>query len=109
MKPHPNGWLGGLWSLLALYAPAALLVFGTLPFWENLRRQAFARAVLKGANASVVGVLLAALYQPVWTSAVHGPIEFILALSAYCFLVFWQWPPWLVVVCSALGGAILLR
>jgi chromate transporter len=108
MKLQPNGWLGGLWCLLAIYVPAALLVFSFLPFWESLRRQSFARAVLKGANAAVVGVLLAALYQPVWTSAVHGPTEFILALAAYGFLTFWKWPPWLMVAFSALGGAIFL-
>jgi chromate transporter len=109
MKPQPNGWLGGMWCLLAIYVPAALLVFSSLPFWESLRRQSFARAMLKGANASVVGILLAALYQPVWTSAVHGPRDFILALATYGLLVFWALPPWLVVALSALGGALLLR
>ena len=98
-----------MWCLLAIYVPAALLVFSSLPFWESLRRQSFARAMLKGANASVVGILLAALYQPVWTSAVHGPRDFILALATYGLLVFWALPPWLVVALSALGGALLLR
>ncbi len=108
MKPNPNGWLGALWCLVAIFVPAALLAFGSLPFWEKLRHQPFARAMLKGANASVVGVLLAALYQPVWTSAVHGPVEFILALAAYGLLVFWSCPPWLVVAMSALGGFLFL-
>lgn len=107
MKPQPNGWLGGLWCLLGIYVPAALLVFSSLPFWESLRRQSIAQAVLKGANAAVVGVLLAALYQPVWISAVQGPREFILALAAYGLLVIWKWPPWLVVAFSALGGTII--
>ena len=108
MKPQPNGWVGALWCLVAIFIPGALIAFGSLPFWERLRHLASARALLKGANASVVGVLLAALYQPVWTSAVHGPVEFLFALAAYGLLVFWSWPPWLVVGASALGGALLL-
>jgi len=108
MKPHPNGWLGGLWCLLAIYTPAALLVFSALPFWETLRRQSSARSILKGANAGVVGVLLAALYRPVWTSAIHSPKEFLLALAALGLLVLLKWPPWLVVASSALAGACFL-
>jgi chromate transporter len=109
MKPHPNGWMGALWCLMAIYLPSALLVFGSLPFWEAMRRQPSARAILKGANAAVVGVLMAALYHPVWTSAVHGPVELILAMAAYGVLVFWNCPPWLVVLFSAGCGEVLLR
>jgi chromate transporter len=109
MKPEPNGWLGGLWCLLAIYLPGSLLVFAALPFWENLRRQSFARAVLKGANAAVVGLLLAALYHPIWTSTIQSPADFLLALVALGLLVIGRWPPWLVVAFSALGGAIFLR
>jgi chromate transporter len=109
MQPEPNGWLGAIWCLVAIYVPSTLLVFGALPFWEALRRQSQARALLKGANAAVVGVLLAALYRPVWTSAVHGPMELILTLAAYGLLVFGRCPPWVVVLASALSGEILLR
>lgn len=109
MTPTPNGWLGGLWCLLAIYLPAALLVFSSLPFWEVLRGQSFARALLKGANAAVVGILLAALYQPVWISAIHGPRDLILALTALGLLVLGKCPPWLVVILSALGGELFLH
>jgi chromate transporter len=109
MKPQPNGWAGALWCLVAIFLPAALLVFGALPFWEKLRHESFAQALLKGANAAVVGVLLAALYRPLWTSAVHGPIEFIVALAAYGLLTLWKWPPWLVVAASAVTGFLFLR
>ena len=109
MKPQPNGWLGALWYLVAIFVPAALIAFGALPFWEKLRRQAFARAMLKGANASVVGVLAAAFYQPVWTSAVHLPTDIIFVMAAYGLLVFLAWPSWLVVASAALGGLVLLN
>ena len=69
MKQAPTGWLGGLVCLLAIFAPSFLLVVGALPFWERLRRNTRTQAALLGINAAVVGLLLAALYQPVWTSA----------------------------------------
>ncbi len=109
MKPEPNGWAGAAWCLLALYAPAVLLVFGALPFWISLRRQPFAQASLQGANAAVVGVLLAALIHPVWTSAVHGVADFLVALGAYLLLVVAKAPPWLVVIIAAGAGEVFLR
>jgi len=100
----PSGWLGGLVCLLAIFAPSFLLIVGALPFWEHLRRNTRAQAALLGVNAAVVGLLLAALYQPVWTSAIHAPQYFILALLALVALLFWKLPPWLVVVSSAIAG-----
>ena len=107
--PRPGGWIGAVLCLVAIFLPPGLLVMGVLPFWENLRRRPLAKAALRGANAAVVGLLLAALYQPVWTSAVHGTADFTLALAAYGLLVFWRCPPWLVVGLAAGGGATLLR
>ncbi|MDX5372579.1 MAG: chromate efflux transporter [Pseudomonadaceae bacterium] len=104
----PSGWLGGLIALLAIFLPAFLLVAGALPFWEPLRRSPRAQAALRGVNAAVVGLLLAALYDPVWTSAIHGARDFILALLALVALMFWKLPPWLVVLgCALLGGLML--
>jgi len=102
--PAPNGWFGGALCLLAIFAPSFLLVFGALPFWERLRRHAGTRAALAGINAAVVGLLLAALYQPVWTSAIHVPADFALALLALAALTVWRVPPWAVVAGCALAG-----
>ena len=107
MQPGPNGWLGGLLCLAALFLPSFLLIAGTLPFWHELRHRAPVQAALRGVNAAVVGLLLAALYQPVWTSAVGSPGDFGLALAAFALLVFWHLPPWLVVLAAALGGSAL--
>jgi chromate transporter len=75
-----------------------------LPFWDDLRRLPLVRSALVGVNAAVVGLLLAALYHPVWTSAIKAPADFGLGLAAFALLVFWKTPPWLVVVLSALAG-----
>jgi len=93
----------GVLTLAAIYLPSFLLLIGNLPFWDALRRKSLAQAALRGVNAAVVGVLLAALYTPVWTSAIRGPADFGLAIGAFLALVFWRAPPWLVV----LGGAVL--
>lgn len=108
MKPEPHGWPGALLCLVAIYVPANLLMLGALPFWETLRRQNFARVLLRGANAAVVGILLAALYHPVGTSAIHGMLEAALALAAFILLTWGKGPPWLVVILSALAGQMLL-
>ena len=100
----PNGWLGALICLLAIFAPSFLLVIGALPFWESLRRLRRVQTALLGVNAAVVGLLLAALYNPVWTSAIHTAADFALALAAFTLLVFWKVPAWLVVLLTAAGG-----
>ncbi len=107
MSDAPSGWVGGLLCLVAIFIPSFLLVMGALPFWEQLRRQTRMQAALTGVNAAVVGLLLAALYQPVWTSAIAGPRDFGLALVALVALMFWKWPPWLVVIGCGTAGWLL--
>lgn len=104
MDNAPSGWLGGIICLVAIFMPSFLLVMGALPFWESLRRNAQTQAALSSINAAVVGLLLAALYQPVWTSAIHEPKDFGMALIALVALIFWKLPAWLVVVGSGTAG-----
>jgi chromate transporter len=104
-----HGLRGALLTLIAIFLPSFLLVIGALPFWEILRANLQFQSSLSGINAAVVGVLLAALYQPVWTSAIHSPADFALALSGFGLLMFWKWPPWLVVLLSALIGEVFAR
>jgi chromate transporter len=101
----PNGWIGGTICLIAIFLPSIFLVVGVLPFWDRLRRLPLAQAALRGVNAAVVGLLLAALYRPVWTSAIQGPADFALAAAGFLLLFMWKVPPWLVVLLSAVGGA----
>jgi chromate transporter len=107
MREPPTGWLGGAWALVAIFVPAFLLVIGALPFWEHLRERVGFQAALRGINAAVVGLLLAALYDPVWTSAIESAADFGLALVAFGLLAFWRLAPWLVVLLTAAGGALL--
>ncbi len=107
MNQPPNGIVGAAICLIAIFLPSFLLVIGTLPFWQMLRNRLGAQAALDGVNAAVVGLLLAALYNPVWQSAVTAPRDFALALGAFLLLAVWKTPPWLVVVLCALGGAAL--
>ena len=100
-------WLGGLLTLGAIFLPSLLLVVGVLPFWERLRHFTHVRGALLGVNAAVVGVLLAALYDPVWTSAITIPEDFALAAAAFALLAFWKAPPWLVVLLTGGAGALL--
>lgn len=83
-----------------------LLVYGVLPFWNPLRIRAIARAAMSGANAAVVGILAAALYNPVWTSAVLTPRDFALAIAGFLFLTVWKVPPWIVVGFMAFAGIL---
>jgi len=107
MGPAPSGVTGAVLCLLAIYLPSFLLLVGVLPFWEGLRRRAAVQSALRGVNATVVGLLLAALYTPVWTSAINGPADFGLGLAAFLALVFWKLPPWLVVVLGGVAAAAL--
>ena len=104
MTSAPNGIGGALICLSAIFASSFLLVIGALPFWDGLRRIGALRNALLGVNAAVVGLLLAALYDPVWTSAILSATDFGLALAAFTLLVFWKTPPWLVVILTALAG-----
>lgn len=107
MEPRPNGMLGAAICLVGIFAPGLLLVAGALPFWNALRRRPLAQAAMRGANAAVVGVLAAALYSPVWTSAVTGPPDFAVALAGFVLLTVWKAPPWLVVVLTSATGVAL--
>src|SRR5712691_7193055 len=107
MGPPPNGWIGAAICLIAIFLPSFLLVIGALPFWEQLRRRPVAQASLRGVNAAVVGLLLAALYQPVWTVGITNAADFALAVAAFLLLFMWQTPPWLVVILSAAAGALI--
>ena len=107
MGPAPNGWPGATLCLAAIFLPSFLLGIGALPFWDALRSQRLAQAALRGVNAAVVGLLLAALYHPVWTAGITNARDFALAMTAFLLLFMWKTPPWLVVVLSAAGGALL--
>jgi chromate transporter len=109
MGEPPNGWSGALLSLVAIFLPSFFLVAGALPFWDLMRGLSAFQSALKGINAAVVGLLLSALYKPVWTSAIHSPDDFGLAILAFGLLMFWNWPPWLVVLLSAAGGEAISR
>jgi chromate transporter len=102
-----GGWKTALVCLVAIFLPSFLLVIGILPYWESLRRGRTAQAVLRGVNAAVVGLLLAAFYTPVWTSAITAKADFGLAAFAFLLLFLWRTPPWLVVIVCAAGGQLL--
>ncbi|MCL1634575.1 chromate efflux transporter [Luteimonas sp. SX5] len=107
MSAGPGGWWGGLLCLTGIFLPSFLLVIGVLPFWSALRRNARMQAALAGVNAAVVGLLLAALYRPVWTSAVHALSDAALVVLGVAALTRWKLPPWLVVLGLALTSLIL--
>jgi chromate transporter len=107
MQPSPNGALGGLLAVGSIFLPSFLLIAGMLPFWDALRQRQAVQAALRGVNAAVVGVLLAALYTPVWTAGVHTPAGFGLCLGAFLALTAWAVSPWIVVVAGA-GAASAL-
>jgi chromate transporter len=104
MAPLPNGSLGAVICLGAVFLPSFLLVFAALPFWARLHQLPAAQQALRGINAAVVGLLLAALYTPVWTSAITRPGDFALGVTAFLLLAMWRTPPWLVVALAALAG-----
>ena len=106
MGPAPNGLLGAGIALVGVFLPGLLLIYGMLPFWDQLRGRAGAQAAMRGANAAVVGILGVALYDPVWTSAVLSPRDFLLALGGFLALTMWDAPPWMVVVGLAVAGII---
>jgi chromate transporter len=108
MHTGPFAWVGGVWCLLAIFLPAGMLIGGALPFWHLFRSRAWAQAALRGANAAVVGVLLAALYRPVWTSAVVDARSAALAVAAFAALQVWKSPPWAVVLAAAGLGQLFL-
>ncbi|MGG1636248.1 chromate transporter [Paenibacillus sp. NRS-1760] len=102
-----GGLTGAIVATTAIFLPAFLLVAGTLPFWNMLRNNSKIQGALVGVNAAVVGILLAALYDPLWTSAIVESGDFMLAAVLFIMLVFWKLPPWMIVVAGALGGMVL--
>ena len=103
----PSGIGGACIALIAIFLPGLLLVAGALPFWDAFRRRGWAQATMRGTNAAVVGVLGAALYDPVWTSAILRPADFALAVAGFLLLTVWRTPPLIVVVLGAIGGILL--
>ncbi len=104
--PFPNGVLGAVIALVAIFLPGLLLMYGMLPFWDDFRKKPLAQAMLRGVNAAVVGILLAALYDPIFTSSVLAPRDFAIALAAFGALVLWKVPAVAVVVLTAVAGAL---
>ncbi|BAM46374.1 chromate efflux transporter [Amphibacillus xylanus] len=102
-----NGWIGGFLSFLAIYLPAILLIIGVLPFWEVLRNKSQVKGALIGVNASVVGILISALYTPIWTNAVQTNVDFALVAILFSMLVFLKIPSWSAVIVGIIGGLIL--
>ena len=107
VRPSPHGIAGAALGLFGIFLPGMLILLGTLPFWDEFRKRAGAQAMMRGVNAAVVGLLGAALYNPVWTSSVKTPGDFGIALLGFVLLTVWRAPPLLVVVVSALAGIAL--
>ncbi|MEK4699747.1 chromate efflux transporter [Solibacillus sp. FSL R7-0668] len=102
-----DGWQGGLFATFAIFLPAFLLILGTLPFWHQLRSNSKMNGAFMGVNAAVVGILIAAFYNPIWTSAILQPIDFAMAAILFSLLVFWKLPPWVIVLAGAIGGWVI--
>jgi len=102
-----NGITGAMIATAAIFLPAFLLVIGTLPFWNRLRRSPRVQGALIGINAAVVGILLAALYDPLWTTSILAPADFALASLLLVMLAYWKLPPWIVVAAGAAGGTMM--
>jgi chromate transporter len=107
MQGEPSGWVGGLWCLVAIFVPAYLLVLAALPAWQSIRTSAWAQSSLAAVNAAVVGLLLAALYDPVWTASVRSGFDFAFAVCAFAALAVWRLPQWLAVLAGSPLYALL--
>ncbi|WP_341961665.1 chromate transporter [Planococcus maritimus] len=102
-----NGWAGGLFATAAIFLPAFLLIVGVLPFWDALRTNQKVKGAIMGVNAAVLGILISAFYTPIWTSSITQPADFALAAILFSLLVYWKLPPWVIVLCGALGGTLI--
>ena len=107
VNPSPHGLPGAALGLFGIFLPGMLILVGALPFWDSFRRREDAQAVMRGVNAAVVGLLGAALYNPLWTTSVKTPGDFGIALVGFVLLTAWRAPPLVVVIVSALGGIAL--
>jgi chromate transporter len=101
VRPSASPFLYGLLGLAGIFAPGLLAMAAVLPFWSVLRENRYAQAALRGINASVVGILIAALFQPIWTSTIHAASDFWIALVAFALLTLWKVKPWVVVISAA--------
>ena len=99
-----NGWAGGLLATAAIFLPAFLLIVGTLPFWASIRQNPAMNGAFMGVNAAVVGILIAAFYQPIWTSTIKDAVDFAAAAVLFSMLAYWKLPPWSVVAAGAMFG-----
>lgn len=102
-----QGWLGALVGITAIFLPGMLLLYGCLPFWETLRRNAMIKRALVGLNAAVVGILLAAFYNPIWRNSIFQPADFALFAILFAGLSYWKLPPWIIVIAGAVGGILI--
>ncbi|WP_062200434.1 chromate transporter [Massilibacterium senegalense] len=107
-KRTPFADVGGVVvANVAIFLPSFLFIIGSLPFFNEIRKQPKLQAAFTGINAAVVGLLLAALYDPVWTSSVQTVTHFSFAAVLYGLLAVWKCPPWVVVIIGAVGGYLL--
>lgn len=104
----PSGLTGAGIALVAMFLPAALLVIGVLPFWHRLRGSNLARRALMGVNAAVVGILAAALYDPVFTQGIISPATLALAVAVFVALTKWNLPAWAAVIAAGVIGFAVL-
>jgi chromate transporter len=109
VAPSPHGVTGAALGLIGIFLPGVLILVGTLPFWDTFRSRAGAQAAMRGINAAVVGLLGAALYNPVWTSSIRTSADFGVALIGFLLLMSWRAPPLFVVVVGALAGIALTQ
>ncbi|MFS1512769.1 chromate efflux transporter [Chengkuizengella sp. SCS-71B] len=107
MDTNMNAIIIALIAVLAIFLPSFLLVIGVIPFWNVIRQKQHFQSTILGINAAVVGILLAALYDPVWTSSVNNVYDFVLVIITFSLLMLWKLPPWVVVIVSAIGGSII--
>ncbi|KAB7665896.1 chromate efflux transporter [Bacillus sp. B1-b2] len=102
-----SGWQGGVLATIAIFLPAFLLIYGTMPFWNSIRTSRYMNGAFMGINAAVVGILISSFYQPIWTSTILSTFDFVFAAILYTLLVYWKIPPWIIVVIGGLGGFLL--
>ena len=103
-----GGWVGAGVALVAIFVASFLLIIGVLPYWSELVKRPSVRAAVMAANAAVVGVLAAAFYHPVFTSAIIQPRDLALAIVTYVALTAWKIPSWVLVLLSGGFGGWLL-
>src|SRR4029077_6721286 len=107
LNTSPNGAWGATLALIAIFLPGMLLLIGALPWWDMLRRRPDLQAAMRGVNAAVVGILAAALYSPLWISAITNWRDAALAAVSFALLVFAQLPSWLIVLGAVIASSLL--